>query len=138
MNRQDLQLLSSTRRREAKALLDNGSFAGSYYLMGYSVECAIKACIAKQTQRYEFPDKQRANQSFQHDLTALLQTAGLSGALKTATAASPALSDNWAVAKDWSEQSRYTLSTTEAQARDLYSACAARTHGLLPWLKKYW
>ncbi len=45
---------------------------------------------------------------------------------------------NWAVAKDWNEGSRYILSTSEAQARDLYSACTARTHGLLSWLKNYW
>ena len=45
---------------------------------------------------------------------------------------------NWAVVKDWNEGSRYILSTSESQARDLYSACTARTHGLLAWLTNYW
>jgi hypothetical protein len=47
MNRNDLQNLSRLREKEAKVLLDNGCFAGAYYLLGYAVECALKACIAK-------------------------------------------------------------------------------------------
>jgi hypothetical protein len=34
-----------------------------YYLAGYPVEFALKACIAKSTERHDFPDKRRANQS---------------------------------------------------------------------------
>ncbi|RLC09228.1 MAG: DNA-binding protein, partial [Deltaproteobacteria bacterium] len=26
-------------------MLDNGYFNGAYYLLGYSVECTLKACI---------------------------------------------------------------------------------------------
>ena len=55
MNRNDFQKISRLRVKEAKALLDNGYPAGAYYLMGYAVECALKACIAKQTKRYDFP-----------------------------------------------------------------------------------
>lgn len=138
MNRQDLQRLSQLRSREAKMLLDQGSYAGSYYLMGYAVECAVKAAIAKQTRRYDFPNKRLANDSFSHDLKSLLQTAGLWPTFDVAMRANPPLGLNWAVAKDWSEGSRYILSTSEAQARDLYSACTARTHGLLSWIKNYW
>jgi hypothetical protein len=47
MNRNDFQKISRLRVKEAKALLDNGYPAGAYYLMGYAVECALKACIAK-------------------------------------------------------------------------------------------
>jgi len=39
-----------------------GFFDGAYYLAGYAVECAIKACIAKGTRRYEFPDKRKVLQ----------------------------------------------------------------------------
>lgn len=119
-------------------LLEGGRFAGSYYLMGYAVECAIKSAIARQTKRYDFPNKQLAQDSYKHDLRALLQTAGLWAMFDTALRANVALSDNWAVVKDWSENSRYVLAISEAQARDLYSACTARTHGLLSWLKNYW
>jgi len=138
MNRLDLQRLSYTRAREAKVLLDGGSFPGSYYLMGYAIECAIKSAIAKQTRRHDFPNKQLVQDSYMHDLKALLQTAGLWSSFQSAIRTSAALSDNWAVVKDWNETSRYTIGISEAQARDLYSACTARTHGILPWLKKYW
>ena len=138
MNRVDLQRLSRMRAQEAKALLDAGYFAGSYYLMGYSVECAIKAAIAKRTQRYDFPDKQLALDSFKHDLPSLLQTARLRPTLDAAMTASVPLRENWAVVKDWSEITRYEPATAESKARDFYSACTARTHGILAWLKTYW
>lgn len=138
MNRQDLQQLSRTRAREAKVLLDGGSFPGSYYLMGYAVECAIKSAIAKQTRRYDFPNKRLASDSYKHDLKSLMQTAGLWAEFDASIQSNTSLSDNWAVVKDWSETSRYIVTVSEVQAKDLYAACTARTHGLLAWLKKYW
>jgi len=138
VTRQDLQRLSRTRAREAKVLLEGGHFAGSYYLMGYAVECAIKSAIAKRTKRHDFPNKQLANESYTHDLKSLLQTASLWTTFDAAIRANPPLNDNWAVAKDWTEESRYSLSVSEAQAKDLCSACTGRTHGLLAWLKTYW
>lgn len=119
-------------------LLDGGNYAGSYYLMGYAIECAIKSAIAKQTKRHDFPNKRVAAESYTHDLKQLLQTAGLWTYFDAAIRGNPSLSDNWAVVKDWNEASRYALLISDAQARDLYSACTARTHGLLTWLKKYW
>lgn len=138
MNRNDLQALSRMRQREAKVLLDAGNYAGSYYLMGYAIECAVKAAIAKQTKRYDFPDKKHANDSFSHDLKALLQVASLWHDFDTAMKATPSLALNWAVVKDWNERSRYMTDTTQRQAVDLHSACTARTHGILSWLKQYW
>jgi HEPN domain-containing protein len=75
MLRDDFQDLSRMRIREAKVLLDAGEWAGSYYLAGYSVECAMKACIAKKRKKYEYPDKELANACYQHDLTNLLRVA---------------------------------------------------------------
>mgnify|MGYP003397831912 FL=1 len=138
MNRQDLQKLSRLRARDAAALLAAGNYAGAYYLAGYSVECAIKAAIAKQTKRYDFPNKRVAQDSWSHDLKQLLQAAGLWPKFEEATRRNQSLALNWAVAKDWSEGSRYMLSTSQQQATDLYSACTAKTHGLLSWLKTYW
>jgi HEPN domain-containing protein len=138
MNRQDLQKLSRLRARDAKALLEAGNHAGAYYLTGYSVECAIKAAIAKRTQRHDFPNRQVAQDSWSHDLKKLLQTAGLWSTFEDAMRTNPNLVLNWAVAKDWSESSRYILTTSQQQAADLYSACTAKTHGLLSWIKTYW
>ncbi|HLF84399.1 MAG TPA: HEPN domain-containing protein [Blastocatellia bacterium] len=63
MNRNDLKLLAVTRLREAKVLLANGEYSGAYYLAGYVVECALKACIAKRTKRHDFPDRKIANKA---------------------------------------------------------------------------
>jgi hypothetical protein len=56
MNRNELQKISRLRVKEAKVLLDNGYAPGAYCLMGYAVECVLKACIAKKTKRYDCPD----------------------------------------------------------------------------------
>lgn len=138
MNRQELQDLSHLRVREAKLLLDAGSYQGSYYLMGYAVECAIKSAIAKQVMQHDFPNKQLANECYSHDLRALMKTAGLWTDFDNSMRANPALADNWAVVKDWSEQTRYTLAVTEVRARDFHSACTARAQGVLSWLKTCW
>ena len=57
MNLGDLQALSAVRLNEAKALLKADFPSGAWYLAGYAVECGLKACIAKQVQRYDFPDR---------------------------------------------------------------------------------
>jgi HEPN domain-containing protein len=62
VKRKDLQALANARLRDAEILLKNRRFDGAYYLAGYAVECAIKACVAKKTQRYDFPDKDLAIQ----------------------------------------------------------------------------
>ena len=49
MNRADLQKLAEERLADAELLLANGRFGGAYYLSGYVVECALKACIAQLT-----------------------------------------------------------------------------------------
>jgi HEPN domain-containing protein len=49
MTRKDLQKLAAIRLKEAKLLLAANAPDGAYYLAGYAVECALKACIAKAT-----------------------------------------------------------------------------------------
>jgi HEPN domain len=70
VDRKDFQELAKVRLKEANALFRLGLYDGAYYLAGYAVECALKACIAKGTRRYEFPDKKRVEDSYS-------QTAGL-------------------------------------------------------------
>lgn len=137
MNRLDFQRLAAQRRREAAALLSAGQYPGAYYLVGYAVECALKSCIAKRTRRYEFPSRNAA-EAYTHNLEKLLQLAKVDADLDRDKKASSALEVNWSVVKDWSEASRYDLSITQAQARDLYSACTARSAGILAWIRMRW
>jgi len=138
VNRNDLQEISGIRVREAKALLEDGHFAGAYYLAGYSIECAIKACIAKQIKRYEFPDRNLANDAWSHNLGNLMKIAGLGIELQASVKTNKNLELNWAVVKDWNESSRYETGITESQASDLCAACFMRGVGILSWVKKRW
>lgn len=124
------------RRREALALLRAKQYAGAYYLAGYAAECALKSCIAKNLPKQRFPPRRGkpAKRYYQHDINALRDVAGLGAAL---TQASQAVQANWAIVKDWSEQTRY-LVNTEKQARDLYRALTARNDGVLWWMQKHW
>jgi hypothetical protein len=45
MNRVDFQNLATERLSDAEALIAGGRFDCAYYVAGYAVECALKACI---------------------------------------------------------------------------------------------
>ena len=139
MNRTDLQQLADDRVVDAKALLDAGRWSGAYYLAGYAVECALKACIAKRTGLHDFPDKTYAQKSFTHNVLELVDLSGLKLQLQldTTPPANPALGINWQVSKDWNERSRYDQQT-EAQARRLYEAVTDSANGVLQWIKTHW
>lgn len=138
MNRQELQELSKLRRKEAASLLKAKHYSGAYYLLGYSVECALKACIAKQTNRYDFPNKDLANKAYVHNLEQLLKLSGLENELTKEISKNKTLEVNWAVVKDWKETSRYLCTIEPADARDLYTACTSRSNGILTWIKSKW
>ncbi len=157
MNRLDFRRLAGIRIKEAKALLDRGLYDGAYYLAGYAVECALKACIAKQVRRYEFPEKGFEQKIYTHDLNALLKAGRLQEAHQKQVKADRDFEVQWNVVKLWKSTSRYeTLSSLQVvgfsrltgkgfvknrgkeRARALYHAIANRKHGVLPWLRNYW
>lgn len=137
MNRKDFQRLAAIRLSEAKILLDNRKYDGSYYLSGYVIECALKACIAKQIRRFEFPNKKLANNCYTHDITTLLKTANLNLELDRNIQSDSIFLINWNIAKDWSEESRY-LKIDKQRAIDIYSAVSDLDHGVLKWLQQHW
>jgi HEPN domain-containing protein len=134
MHRGDFQIISKLRTKEARALLDKGFYSGAYYLLGYAVECGLKACIAKKTRRYDFPDKTLVNESWSHELEKLLKHSGL----KLEMSKNKMVELNWTTVKDWDTKSRYRHNISELEARDLYLAVTAKKDGVLSWLKKYW
>jgi HEPN domain-containing protein len=138
MNRSDFQNISKIRVKEARALIDKGFYSGAYYLLGYAVECALKACIASKTKKFDFPDKKLVNQSYTHDLVTLLRLSGLEPELENEIKQNSALNFNWTTVKDWSEDYRYNTKVSKVNAKNLYSAVTARKNGVLPWLEKYW
>lgn len=137
MNRTELQKLTRARIKEAKLLLDNGEYSGAYYISGYSIECAIKSCIARKTRRHEFPDKNFVNKIYTHDLEQLMSSAELKVILDTEMRTNSGLAANWSTVKDWSEKSRYEFKS-QIQARDLYQSIISRNNGILKWIRQYW
>lgn len=138
MNRLQLQTLSAAREHEASTLLEARLYSGSLYLMGYAVECALKACIARMTQRHEFPDKTRARVSWTHDLEVLARTAGLWGDLTATMESDLDLSRNWTVVSGWSAESRYELQVSDHRAHAFHSACTDDRAGVLSWIRGRW
>jgi HEPN domain-containing protein len=137
VNRKDFQELSRIRLKEAKALLDLGLWDGAYYLAGYAVECALKACIAKATQRYEFPERRKVESSYSHNLEDLVKVAGLDDDRLDRADKDPEFRRYWNTARLWSEQSRYRRNSRES-AQELIAAAGDSRHGVLSWLKAHW
>ncbi len=138
LDRNQLQTLAKLRVKEAKVLIDNKLYDGAYYLLGYSIECALKACIAKQTKRHDFPEKKRVNDSYVHDLERLLEVSGLKTNYTAEAKLNREFEVNWSTVKDWDESSRYTNGKADTLVKDFYKAVTARKNGVLTWIKKFW
>ena len=131
-SRADFEKLMDLRMKEAKLLLDQKDWDGAYYLSGYAVEFALKIRIISQLMKSDsFPDKKLAENFYKHELSLLRKLAGLDDEMDNDAAVSP----QWGIVKDWSEQSRYELGKTEKEATDLYDAIEK---GVLPWIKARW
>lgn len=137
MNRKELQVLAETRLAEAQVLLKARKYSGAYYLAGYAVECAFKACIAKQFKRHEFPDKKRVNDSYTHNLKELAVLSNLDDDIRSQTAVDKPFRSNWDLVTQWSERSRYEHSD-RAKAKDLINAIMSSDSGVMPWVKQRW
>ena len=138
MNRHDLQELARLRLDEARALLIAGHPSGAFYLAGYAVECALKACISRKTREHDFPpDPETVRQIYSHRLPALLLRAGLESQLREDAPGGSPLDKNWARVLGWNEDSRYRLIDT-IRARSLYNAIADPQNGVLAWLQRNW
>jgi hypothetical protein len=136
LTRKDFQRLAELRAREAAALLRTRNPIGSYYLSGYAVECALKACIAKQTRRHEFPlSVKYVNSVYTHRLEKLLELADLDQQLRQDMRTNTVLARNWAIVRDWSEESRYV--TSGLNGRDLHTALIG-PDGVFSWIKQRW
>ena len=106
--------------------------------LGYAVECAIKACVARQFRQDEVPDKTIVNDFYTHRLDKLLGISGAKAALESRTSTDAAFQVNWNTVRDWNESARYDHSITEAKARDMLVAVSDPNSGVLPWLKTQW
>lgn len=134
--RRDFQKLARLRLNDARVLVQNGNLEGAYYLTGLAVECAIKACISKNTSRHDFPpDPKTVRDIYTHDLGKLIGAAGLETALSEETKNNSHFNTCWGVVKGWSIESRYMANVLNA--RELYKAVVGRG-GVMQWLRQRW
>jgi HEPN domain-containing protein len=138
MNRADLQSLANSRVADAEVLLNAGRWPAAYYLLGYAIECGLKACAARQFQQDEVPDKTVVIDFYTHRLDKLLGISGVKVLLEARAGAEPVFQVNRNTVRDWNESSRYDHSTSEAKARDMFVAVADGATGVLTWLKTRW
>lgn len=120
-------------------MFDAKRYPAAYYIAGYSVECAIKACIANQTKQYEFPDKARATDAFQHKFSDLIKSVrALDVAHKHDIGANAQFAARWAVVSRWSVDSRYDLGIDRKDAKDMIEAVTDVPDGVLEWFRSHW
>ncbi|HEY7156545.1 MAG TPA: hypothetical protein VH575_21435 [Gemmataceae bacterium] len=142
MDRKKLQNLAKVRLKDAKALLGRRRRSGAYYLCGYAIECALKACILRYLGESGaiFGDPsylKRLADCWTHDLVKLVNLAGLDAEFGIARAANPVLENFWRVTKDWKETSRYE-EKSEAEAKTLYEAVNNNPDGVFRWIQTRW
>ena len=136
MNRLDFQALARVRLAEARALLDAGLPDGAYYLCGYAVECALKACIARKTQRHDFPPRpDEVRRMYMHTLVDLVKLADLEADLREARR-DRRFEEHWALVQQRSEQTRYRRTST-SEAQSLLQSVVDRKHGELRWIRRH-
>ena len=138
MNRADYKRIAKLRVADAAYLLRGNRYAAAYYLAGYAVECALKACIARQFRGSNIPDKGSVDKLYVHDLRVLARFANLEGAIRDETRSDPLFGAHWLTVQDWSEESRYQFRRHASEAQNMFDGVADPHHGVLRWLTQHW
>lgn len=132
-----LKQLAVARVAEAGHLLNAGYFSGAYYLGGYAVELALKACIAEAFQPRSIPDKRFVLDIYTHDLRNLVILAGLEADRLARSKADARFAEHWETVRAWSESTRYDISD-ETTARSLVDALRDPDYGVFEWIRSRW
>jgi len=137
LTKNDLERLAQVRLEDALFLLQANRPSSAYYLAGYAVELALKACISKLMQPNLIPDKAFINAIYTHKLDSLLSTAGLRPQFDADIKVDPQFAAYWAIVNNWSEESRYEF-WDPISAATLLQAVNEPNHGVFQWVKKHW
>jgi hypothetical protein len=137
LTKNELEKLAQVRLDDALFLLQVGRCSSAYYLAGYAVELALKACIASLIHSKVIPDKGFINAIYVHKLDSLLSTAGLRPQFDSDAKADLQFGAFWAIANNWSPESRYEF-WDPITAATLLQAVGDPDHGVFRWVKKHW
>ena len=138
MNRSDFQELAELHLRHAHALLDAQLYSGAYYMCGYVVECALKACICKRTKQDDFyPRPDEARNAWSHERRHLISVADVGKTIDDDRRADPTLDIYWKEVEGWTVESRYEKHS-QREAENLYDAVSHPVHGAFACIKRHW
>jgi hypothetical protein len=138
VNRDAYRRVAQARLVDAQVLLRARRYVGAYYLAGYAVEAALKACIARQFRAATIPDKGSVDKLYVHNLVALVRFANLVDALDAERRRDSLFGAHWQTVQGWSAESRYLLTQPAIEAHNMVDGVADRAHGVLRWLKQHW
>ena len=133
----DLEGLAQIRLDDSITLFQAKRYSAAYYLAGYAVELALKACISKLMQPNTIPDKAFINAIFTHKLDSLLSTTGLLPQFNIDIKSDHQFAANWIIVNNWNEESRYQI-WDQISAGNLLQAITEPNHGVFQWVKKHW
>lgn len=129
--------MAEERLDDARILFEAMRFNAAYYLVGYVIECALKACIAAYFKEGDVPEKGFVDKFYRHDLNGLRDTAGLKLVFEDLMQKDKEFDRNWGTVKDWTEASRYGF-RSEKEARDMIAAVSDPEHGVFHCIRRYW
>lgn len=145
----ELKKITKARLKSAKTLMDSGDWHGAAYMLGYALECALKAATCKTLRLVSYPEntgKEKVDSFFMtHKFEQLLFVSGLDD-LFSFRSPIPEVSSNWsqftlAYPGDWPTM-RYQINPAwdEAKVKGLYEMLTHDSHGLITIIgrKKRW
>jgi hypothetical protein len=138
LTRRDFQQLAEKRLREAESLRRARHYEGAYHLGGLSIECALKAAIAKQTRKFDFPDKTKVLKSYDHNLSRLIEAAGLQHVLAARMETDSTFATNWLIVAKWRIESRYDVNVSRQSVDQFLLSITDKSGGVLSWLRSQW
>jgi hypothetical protein len=137
LTKNDLERLAQLRLDDALFLLKENRSSSAYYLSGYAVELALKACVAKLIQPNVIPDKAFVNAIYTHKFDSLLSIAGLRPQFDQDIKSDSQFAAYWAITNNWTEESRYEF-WDQVSAATLLTAICEKDHEVFQWVKKHW
>lgn len=140
--RAEWQQLAEDRILDARAHLAPGvnRWSAAYYLIGYAVECGLKACVLARVAAHPeviYDERRFVSDAWTHDGEKLLVLADLKSARDADALANPMLEQNWQLVKQWDEQSRYRQKT-QTEAELLFDAITEPNNGVMSWIRARW
>jgi HEPN domain-containing protein len=131
----DWATMALEERSVAEVLALEGRWKQAFSHAGFAVECALKYAIMKIERLNEWPPRQARRELYSHDLSRLLEIAGLRDHLLDEVDLQSRIGLAWLVAKDWSIETRYDpLPFPPPRGKDMLDAITKS--GLLEWLMK--